>query len=276
MSVYTFRGLTMGDGTDVLIDGPLTVESLDVDIQNDNLPAYHGAIPGDSYAVGSSNPLKIVVVGTALTTLTDQVLAAFAPSVSTEDPFVWDDRLRYCRVKSRKVTRKAGSTVVNVLLSGSDPAIYAAVLSSDSLAVFATSAGLSYPVTYPKTYGAAGSGAGTVVSNNGTWETWPTLTINGPTSGVLTDPIIENVTTGKTIALSAEGGAQIGVGQQLVIVSHPRIRSIAFASGASRYLNLFVNSEFFPLAPGNNELRFKGSGVTTDASCDVEWRDAWI
>jgi hypothetical protein len=110
----------------------------------------------------------------------------------------------------------------------------------------------------------------------GDWESWPVYTINGPSSGTLIDPIIEGVTAGERLALTANGGVSMTAGQALVVDTHPARRSIAFTTGASRRGKLSSDSVWFPLTPGSNELRFRASGTTTGATVDVEARSARI
>ncbi len=287
MRTITYRGELFGETSDIGLVAVRGFEDLNVEEMIAPLPRYHGGVAVNAYA----RSRRIEVELRVRPSTRSRALLSFQPEPETEFPMVivWEDEKGVtdtterveCRVLRRASVSKDRSTEFNphlliVELVASDPAIYTEALSSDSLAVFAPSAGLSYPVTYPKAYGAGGSGSGTVVNNTGDWETWPTLTINGPSSGTLTNPIIENVTTGKKIELNANGGVSIGVGQQLIIETHPVKRSILFATGASRYGRLSDASEFWPLEVGNNELRFRASGTTTGATVDVEWRSARI
>ena len=287
MRTITYRGETFGGSSDIGLVALRGFEDLNVEEMTAPLPRYHGGVPIDAYARSRRIEIELRVRPSTRS----RALLSFQPEPETEFPMViaWEDEKGVadtterveCRVRRRASVSKDRTTEFNphillVELVAADPAIYTDTLSSDSLAVFAPSAGLSYPVTYPKAYGAGGSGAGTVVNNTGDWETWPTLRINGPSSGTLTNPTVENVTTGKKIELNANGGVSIGVGQQLVVETHPVRRTILFATGASRYGRLSDASEFWPLEPGNNELRFRASGTTTGATVDVEWRSARI
>ncbi len=287
MRTITYRGEMFGGTSDIGLVAVRGLEDLDVEEMTAPLPRYHGGVPVTAYAFSRRIEVELRVKPSTRS----RALLSFQPEPETEFPMVivWEDEKGVadtterveCRVRRRASVSKDRTTEFNphiliVELVASDPAIYTDALSSDSLVVFAPSAGLSYPVTYPKAYGAGGSGAGTIVVNTGDWETWPTLKINGPSSGTLTNPIVENVTTGKTIELNANGGVSIGVGQQLIVETHPVKRSILFATGASRYGRLSDASEFWPLEPGNNELRFRATGTTTAATVDVAWRSARI
>ncbi len=287
MRTITYRGEMFGETTDIGLVALRGLEDLNVDDLVVDLPRYHGAIPIVAYATSRRIEVELRVRGSTR----KRALLSFQPEPETEFPMtiVWEDELGMADINERiecRVLRRASISrdentewnpyILTVELVATDPAIYEDTLNTETLTPFAPSAGLTYPVTYPKAYGAGGSGSGTIVVNTGDWETWPTLKINGPTSGNLTDPTVENVTTGKKIELNANGGVSIGTGQQLIVETHPVKRSILFATGASRYGRLSDASEFWPLEPGNNELRFRASGSTTGATVDAEWRSARI
>ena len=287
MRTITYRGEMFGETTDIGLVALRGLENLDVGSLVTDLPRYHGGIPVRAYAMSRRIEVELRVRGSTR----KRALLSFQPEPETEFPMTitWLDELGVadtnerieCRVLRRASISRDENTEWNpyiliIELVASDPAIYEDTLNITTLLPFASSAGLSYPVTYPKAYGAGGSGSGTVLNNAGVWETWPTLKINGPTSGTLTNPIVENITTGKTIELNANGGVSIGVGQQLIVETHPVKRSVKFATGASRYGRLSAASEFWPLEPGNNELRFRATGTTTGATIDIEWRSARI
>ncbi len=286
MRTITYRGEMFGETTDIGLVALRGLEDLNVESLVADLPRYHGAVPSRAYALPRRIEVELRVKGSTR----KRALLSFQPESEIEFPMViaWVDELGVADVDERiecRVLRRASISrdentewnpyILVIELVASDPAIYVDTLSTAILPVVTAPVGLSYPVTYPKVYGAGGSG-GTVVNNTGVWETWPTFKINGPTSGILNDPSIENVTTGKKIELNANGGVGIGIGQQLIIETHPVKRSILFATGASRYGRQSTASEFFPLQPGNNELKFRATGNTTGATTDVEFRSARI
>ena len=287
MRTITYRGEMFGETTDIGLVALRGLEDLSVNSLATDLPQYHGAIPIRAYAMPRRIEVELRVKGSTR----QRALLSFQPEPEAEFPMniAWVDELGVadinerieCRVLQRASVSRDENTEWNpyilvIELVASDPAIYEDILNIVTLAPFVSSAGLSYPVTYPKAYGAGGSASGTVVVNAGVWETWPILRVNGPSSGTLANPVIENVTTGKKIELNTNGGVSIGVGQQLIVETHPVKRSILFATGASRYGRLSSASEFWPLEPGNNELRFRASGTITGATVDVEWRSARI
>ncbi len=260
MRTITYRGEMFGETTDIGLVALRGLEDLNVENLVADLPRYHGAVPSRAYALPRRIEVELRVRGSTR----KRALLSFQPEPEVEFPMTiaWEDELGVadanerieCRVLRRASISRDENTEFNpyilvVELVASDPAIYVDALSTAILTVVVPPPGLSYPVTYPKVYGPGGSG-GTIVTNTGVWETWPTLKINGPTSGTLTDPVIENVTTGKKIELNANGGVSIAIGQQLIVETHPVKRSILFSTGASRYGKQSDASEFWPLEPG--------------------------
>ena len=291
MGTYTatFGGLTMGPDTDFEVIGLDGLFARDVAITTPDLPRHHGGLVGASYHIPRSLLLTLDVYGeafsAAFTVNRRLVMKAFQPLVDSETPFVFTlpgetakrVTCRPVRVAAPvDISAEFGRVEFLIELIASDPAIYDDAQSSGTLLPFVPPAGLSYSVTYPKSYGASGTGAGIVVVNAGDWLTWPTLKINGPSSGTLTNPSIENVTTGDKLELNAEGGVSIVTGQQLIIETHPADRSVKFSTGATRYGKLSDASVFWSLVAGDNELRFRASGTTTGATVSVEFRSAWI
>lgn len=280
----------MGGDTDydiISIDG---LFSREVALANPDLPRYHGGIVGASY----HGPRRVVLTvdiyggdGEAFspghTAARRAFMAAFQPLVDTEEPFDYTlpgeaPSLIFCRpmrgAGQVSIESELGIARFIVVLEATDPAIY-----GDEVPIVLEpqmpAEGLDYPVTYPKQYGAAGT-SGTVFDNTGTWETWPVFQINGPSSGVLTDPVIIAPTLDAKLALTANGGVSIAQGQVLEIGTHPRNRYVRFTTGASRYGKLSLDSEFFALPPGQTELRFQASGTTTGATVVVTARPAEI
>ncbi len=158
----TYEGLTLGPDTDydlISVEGWL---DRDVQISTPDLPRYHGGLIGDSYHSPRRVILTIDVSGTTMANRR-ALLTAFQPQVDSESPFVLTlpgetaHRIdcRPQRAASRiDIFSELGLARFVIELIASDPAIYDDTLSTVNFGVFAPSAGLSYPVTYPKAYGA--------------------------------------------------------------------------------------------------------------------------
>lgn len=284
----SWRGLTLGEGPYHILQEE-GLDDLVVRSATSALPRYHGSIPGDHTADGKRIILSLWWQDDDLVAAEElgvELRSLF--QVSREDQFAYGFQeagqpegqvmarvLR--RVQPRSLsTETLGLFRMVVELEVTDPALYSASLLEATLLPFEAAGGFSWPAVWPISWGASGSGGGVVVSNLGEWETWPTFEINGPSSGTLTNPIIENVTTGQRLALNANGGVSIVSGQTLIVSTHPGSRFVRFSTGASRYGKLSADSVFFPLAPGDNELRFRASGTVTGSNVEVEARSAWL
>ena len=285
----TYNSLTLGPGTAYKVRGLEGFWRRATNLNTPPLPRYHGGIVGASYE--ETRPVSLTVAVTATTTAVlseyvDDLLAAFEPRPDDETALTvtlpgLDSRQIMCRPQAATVqvgpAEWAAKTAdVSIRLVASDPVWYSTTETSVILTPYTSAAGLSYPVSYPKSYGSGGSGGGFSVTNAGDWETWPTFTISGPSSGTLSDPFVENVTDGTKLAFTANGGVDIAVGQSLIVSTHPKDRTANFATGASRRGRLSSDSVWFPLNSGTTELRFRASGTTTDATCTVTHRSAWI
>lgn len=240
----------------------------------------HGAVPGPILAAGKEFQLVFQLIGSDSSsnwTQRSQVRSVFNPADATEDVLTvewdgWPAMQIACKPLNRQGDMGAHSPLIPVRLVASDPVLYSTTLRSTVVPVFVGSGGLTYPVTYPKDYGSAGSGLSTLVLNDGEWDTWPRFTISGPSSGTVSPLRIENVTTGENIVFS---GLTIPSGSTLVVETHPLRRSVQFTDGASRW-NTVPNTEWWPIHAGGAQLRFRASGTTTGVTCTCETRDAWL
>lgn len=140
----------------------------------------------------------------------------------------------------------------------------------------------SYPETwptlgdYPKLYGSGGSGGGVTVSNDGKWHSWPRFLIDGPSSGTMSVTSLEDVTNGKSIQFTANGGLTVPSGSTLVVDTDPARRLVAFTDGASRMDRVTDLDSWWALQPGDTEVRFRAGGDTDGATATVQARSAWL
>lgn len=283
---FSYRGLDFGDGTNIYVDSVTGLRNRSTALLTPDLPRYHGGLIGQSYENPRVISFRMTVVSDDVDAAVDEIAAAFQPRVSSEDELVFNlgagERVVFARPRNgaapvERPKWDAGLATLDVELVASDPAIYDNTLTSLTLDPFESSGGLDWDTSsWPLNWGAAGTGGGSTFTNTGSWETWPVFTISGPTSGTLSNPIIENVTTGERLALNANGGVSMTSGQSLIVRTHPAERSIAFSTGASRRGKLSDDSVWFPLDAGTTELRFRASGSTTGVSCLVEARSARI
>ena len=110
-----------------------------------------------------------------------------------------------------------------------------------------------------------------VVTNDGDVPVYPTWTIEGPGSSIT----LRNVTTGKVITLSANGGLTLTAGQTLEIDTRPGSTLIERDSAnVAAYLS--DASELWPLALGANTIQIEMGGSTADSTVAISYRLAHL
>ena len=143
-----------------------------------------------------------------------------------------------------------------------DPWIYAQEETSLTLTL-PTGGGYTVPVTYPKVYGNATGGTGTI-TNEGTAITKPVVEFHGP----LTNPALTNETTGKRIGLTLT----LGVGE--VVILDMQRRTAIQGTSTNRMGFLSSGYSWWGLPTGPNDLRL--SADTYEAGyAVVRARSAW-
>lgn len=207
---------------------------------------------------------------------------------------VLDSLLRFCRLSSRPYLyfaeegeperrvllradarsvpfRRPGSALFS--LSWAAPDGIAEAATASSMTVAATPdivAGRMYDLTYDRSYPDS-PGIGVVtVTNDGTANAWPVVELHGPCVG----PQIENQTTGQRMLFP---GLVLLSGEFLELDMRARTARLGGAANQSRLEWLdFAESEWFPLVPGANDLRFYPETDNGGAEAVIDWRDAWL
>jgi hypothetical protein len=167
-----------------------------------------------------------------------------------------------------------------------DPTAYAAA--ADSVRVLPTSGiyGRRYttPQTAPVTstsgwtpnrvYPAQSGATLAQATNDGPLNTWPTITV----TGVCTNPVLVNDTVGAQLAIgTAAQPLTLGASDVLTVDTRNRIVYLGTDPTNSRYNYVdFTVSSWWPLLPGNNQLRFVPSSAQTSAVAVVTWHDAYL
>jgi hypothetical protein len=163
---------------------------------------------------------------------------------------------------------KPGVIEWGVSLLAPDPRIYGAVLRSGTYdpAASLSGGGVTFPLTFPLTFSTT-TATHLELINAGNTKTPPVLTISGP----VTNPTLDNDTTGESIALACVLGAN-----DTVVVDVAE-RSVEL-NGAARLDFVDVpNTEWWEMAPGTNRIRARGAGMsvgTTEFTC--QYRNARI
>lgn len=128
--------------------------------------------------------------------------------------------------------------------------------------------GVSWPLAWPLAWGAANTGGVVVATNNGTMESRPRISINGP----CINPVIENRTTGQTLTFATQilgnETLTIDLASRAVLVDGTVPRRGAITS---------TPDQWWTLVPGPNEIHFStGDGVNTGAAMSLSYSSAWI
>lgn len=152
-----------------------------------------------------------------------------------------------------------------------DPILYGQTLKSASLdeTTIATSFTIVQGVTFGVPFSIVQTGASpTVCENEGTYGSPPVITINGTTDS----PKIVNQTTSQFLHLD---GLALAAGEYVVIDVNAKSITLSNGGDASAYLS--SDSEWWVLAPGENEIYLiDDTTAALDATATVQWRDCWL
>lgn len=281
-------GLLLGAGTpyDVLeLDGwddmpPMSLTDV-------NRPAQAGAWAGPMYPQPRTLTLTLGVTGTVngIGTVTAAQYAANVAALraatnpaadsTAESPFVVQlagtKLMASVRCQQRVMPTTQGYASpgldrVTLQLVATDPRRYTPTVQSASCGLASASGGLTYPITYPLSFGSSSGGTLTIV-NSGDTATPPTLTITGPG----TTPAIVRQDTGAllqfNLTLSATDVLVVNVLDGTVTLN-----------GASVYGSLdsvSASIASFLMSPGSTTLGLRvasGSGTTLTAT----WQNAYL
>lgn len=239
----------------------------------------HGLLPGDDFLVGRSILLEIEVHATSTTTFNDamqNLLTALIPG-NEEQPFVFQvpglaSGLKAqinCRPRKRDIPldRSYYSSMGRAMIEfyATDPRIYLNLVQYDVTDMAVTGGGWNFNTTFDLDFGIAAMGGIIAAENMGTFSTPLVFRIDGP----CVDPVIENSTTGHTLALSYT----LNAGEYLLIDTETR--SVMLNGTASRYSDLTSTSTWWDLPPGISNIVFRAA--TTDvAQLTITWRSAWV
>lgn len=277
-SLLSFNGLDLNAD-------PYYVQSLDgllsspeIRTADKPLVSRNGLVAGIDKYSGRSVVLALELICSDETTFNDAVnnfkVAFAAPSASSPLTFtipgVANGTAARLNVRPRKVSLPIEFIyqdyvgVANVEFYATDALIYSENESVVSLDVFQPSEGRTYDREYDVTYGAGGFVGSAFLTNQGSALAPIFIRIYGP----VTDPRITNVTTGQTLALTAD----ILAGQFVELDTANR--TIMLDGTADRYSYL-TTPEWWGLQPGANEIRYS-AGFSTGSFATIAYRSAWI
>jgi hypothetical protein len=239
----------------------------------------HGLIPGDDFLNGRTITVALEVFGDSDATFATAVASLQGALIPCEDEAALyfqvpgvaggEKRLLYCR--PRKLSLPVDLDffyrlpIAMVQFFATDPLIYDGTEDSEVSTLPTAGGGLEFPATAPFTFGAVSTGGTINAVNSGTFHTSPTFRIDGP----VTNPRIENVTTGQTLSFTGT----VADGDYLEV--DVDARTVLLNGTASRYSWIDADAEWWDLPPGTSEVTFRAS-TTTAATLTMTWRSAWV
>lgn len=182
------------------------------------------------------------------------------------------DRTRYAYVRRAAdvKVKDQGARMFSwqLQLLAPDPRKYGAAATVATGLANVAGGGATFPMAMPLIFaGAAGATGAIVVTNAGAYASRPTFRILGP----VTDPVLENLTTGQRLRFA---GLSLGAGDYLDVDTDAR--SAVLNGSASRRGTVASDSEWWSLAPGDNQVRFLAAAYTAAAQLQVTYRPAWV
>lgn len=279
---FSYNGLTFGVGTEVQLVTATGIRALPSVAHGDvQRPRDQGMLVGLDLNSARTVTLDLAVEGESAADLDAQITAletAFQTQSLTLLPLQYQlpgegNRVIYCRPEKRSVPlnfnySSAFYATMSVQLVAVDPRIYDAAGQAVAVGLPEPVTGMTFPATFPLTFGSGGGGGGSIVAvNAGNYETRPTLTITGP----CTNPRVENETSGEFIAF----GYTLLAGETLVIDMDAHT---ALLDGtASLYYTVVPGSQFWVLEPGTSTVSFFSSDpAPTGATLTMSWASAWL
>lgn len=202
----------------------------------------------------------------------DQLYAAAAVTDTTLA--VWEG------VPKQAIVRRSGKVLAqyvtdsvatwSILVTAADPRRYGAILRSGTTGLPSTSGGLTPPLTPPLTISATTVSGQVDASNEGTFETRPTLTIDGP------------ITAPQVLAAMPDGSVKflnysqdLAAGEQLVIDTDAH--SVTLNGNVSRRRFLTTPTGWPTIPAGQSvSFQFRASTYNSTAMLTVRWRSAWM
>ncbi len=291
---FSYQGLTFGHASPIKVSqvsglGDLaTVRTADV-----SRPRDHGELIGLDLYGGRDITIDLEAeTGTGTIQSTLLVLAeATQVGLTTEQP-LWFQIPNYpllcvmCRPRKRSTPWDVGYQignlgVVSTQFHATDPRIYA-VTQTASVGLPVPTAGLTFPVTFPLTFGSVAP-SGVTVTNSGNTESRPVLVITGP----VTNPSVINASIAGSPTLKFTNPNQVGytvaAGDQLVIdldTPHSILYYVGgVASGsapASRGSWLAHGSTWWNLPQGANLIQFLSQdSVSVAGTVTVQYASAY-
>lgn len=283
---YTLTGprgdvAVWNDSTDPNYIGMLTdvtgFDSPEVRESADDLVQMDGGVHGDFYYGRRPITLSGMLINPASASernIRQNKLSAASDAMRADAVLDWTPSggvRSFLRLRRQQPLRVTGTWQKEFQLAmvAADPRIYSYALNSMEVTASAAGAasGRGYPEGFNIDYGPSAPNGQLLVNNVGTTLTYPVLTVTGPGS----NPTLSNLTTGQAISIRYT----LAAGETLTIDTLNR--TIILNGTVSRYGALdFLNTAWWGVVPGVNDIRLAFTSFSTGAKLRVDWRDAWL
>lgn len=279
----SYNGLTFGGPSDYVqvktVQGWLSLP--DVSSGDQKRPRADGMLMGLDLLGGRTIGLNLEIVpapGLTLTDSIDVVGSAFQIMRDAEMPLelslpgVYGDKLSYCRTRKRAVDidveYSAGLATMAVQLSASDPLLYSATLHSLSTPLRTPNSGMTFPATFPLTFGGSTGSGGTITpSNAGNFESFGRAVITGP----CISPRVQNSNTNEVLSLDIT----LASGDSLEIDFDAH--TVILNGNGYRYSSVIQNDWWGLAAVSTTTVAFYSSDPSpTGSTMTFYWRDSWL
>lgn len=289
----SFGGLTIGPGTPYRIQVANGLDLPTIRSGDSTRPRDHGELIGLDLMKGRTVDLSILTTsdGTGLDHALKALGAATVPGGTTEVP-LWVKPLdlpqlvTMCRVRKRKIPWTLTFMVASVAktdlqLHSTDPRLYGATL-NPSAHLPIPLGGLSFPATFPLSFGGGSATGDIAITHGGNAEMRPVLVIAGP----CTNPKVVNDQAGWSLTFTnpTQTGYTLATGESLTVDTEARSVLLTTGAGAGApHENWVVPGSTWPsvgvagIRPGVNTIQFSSSDATTVAgTLTVWWAPAYL
>ncbi len=293
----SYNGLTFGVGTQFV---PTSYKGLQdmppIRSADESSSGDHGWFAGIDYLDERTVELGLTIQGLGLVDLDSQcdlLEGAFAVQ-PVEQPLTYYladttvGRVINCRARRVLIPRdlKRSSIYVNatIELVATDPRKYALTPTIVPTGLASSSGGMMFPATFPLGFGSVGAGGIITLTNAGNFQTPLQFTISGP----VTNPIIDNVTTGQSLQFNiilASTDTLVIAGAGTIACSILLNPGPGQASRRNALLALSAPLAQFglpggssgPCTPGvTQQFRYRNNGPLTGSTLTVQFPSAWI
>jgi len=288
---FQYRGLIFGADTDFGVESVEGIDQFRVRRADKEMPRGHGSIPGPHYLQENEiiftvyvdrNTFEDVELGLQEFKQYFRITERFDPD---KDNLVFKlpgsgTRMVRARPIGTPVERRAspGAHIIKLTVAFivNDPRIYSDQERSNTLLPFvAGSLAADFPMQFSFNWpsGESVGGSESVIVNNGNGDAWPLIRIHGPSSGMTTRFIIQNLTYESEMAINTPllPNQILQIDMDSIITTNGRIPITV--DGDNRYSGWELPRDPLFLGPGSNVLRLTVEGDSTGITGVITWRD---